>query len=156
MPSLSSSQVGPIERFMAQDHNEVDSWLRQSLKDDGSIDEVAYTRFRERLVRHIALEEKVLLRYARAKTGAPIPFAAALKRDHVNIVRLLASPPTKKIFVAVVEALADHAAFEEGPAGLYATCDEIAGDDAENVVARLRTHPEVAAPRRYEDPEAHR
>jgi hypothetical protein len=48
--------------------------------------------------------------------------------------------------------LGRHNPHEEGPEGLYATCDRLAGDDAGHVVARLRAQPEVPVAKYYDGP----
>jgi hypothetical protein len=51
--------------------------------------------------------------------------------------------PTAAIIATMRGILADHNVLEEGPAGLYATCDEPARSEAEGLLASLRAAPEV-------------
>ncbi len=152
MPSPSST-VGPIEHFMTQDHVRLDRLLAEAERDDGTIDTDVYAQFRHDLLRHIAMEEKVLLRYARAKrAGEPLEVAAALRRDHGEIAKLLVRTPTPAILASLRELLGQHNPLEEGPGGLYATCDAIAAEEALDVVDKLRAQPDVPVARYYDGP----
>jgi hypothetical protein len=118
-----------------------------------SIDTDAYARFRHDLLRHIAMEEKVLLPDARARRGgAPLEMAARLRADHGAIAKLLVPTPTHAIVDTLRAILARHNVFEEGPLGLYAVCDALAGDDAPAVVERLRAQPSVPVAKHYDGP----
>jgi hypothetical protein len=151
-PSASPT-VGAIERFMVEDHTRVDHLMSASEKNDGTIDPDAYPKFRHDLLRHIAMEEKVLLPYARTKRcGEALPTAASLHADHGEIAKLLVRSPTPSILAALRELLGRHNALEEGPRGLYSTCDDLAGDEAASVVQRLRAQPGVPLAKYYDGP----
>jgi hypothetical protein len=130
---------------MVADHARLDRQLSLSARKDGSIDEEAYAVFRHDLLRHIAMEGKVLLPFARVRRGGePLPVATALRADHGAIAQLLVRSPTAGIVNELRELLGRHNALEEGPDGLYATCDALGGGDAELVVARLPRATECA------------
>jgi hypothetical protein len=144
--------VGAIERFMVEDHVRLDRLLAAATSVD-PIDEVGYARFRHDLLRHIAMEEKVLLPYARFKRGGePLPTASALRADHGKIAKLLVRSPTMPLVDRLRELLARHNPLEEGAAGLYAECDALAGDEAETVVMLLRDQPMVPVAKYYDGP----
>ena len=144
MSSSSCSAVGPIERFMTEDHTGVDRWLATCERPDGTVEPETYARLRHDLLRHIGMEEKVLLPYARSKSGGePLPFAGALRADHGEIAKLLVQSPTPAIVAALRALLGRHNPLEEGPGGLYAACDGLAGNEAIEVVERLRAQPSV-------------
>jgi hypothetical protein len=131
--------VGPIERFMVEDHARLDRLLDAALEADGAIDLGLFAQFRRGLLRHIAMEERVLLPYARAKQGGrPLPIACSLRIDHGLISKALAGSPTLTGIRALCEILNQHNPLEEGPGGLYAICDGLAGEEAPAVVAQLR------------------
>jgi hypothetical protein len=144
--------VGPIERFMVEDHVRLDRLLEAATAAE-AVDAAAYARFRHDLLRHIAMEEKVLLPDARTRRGgAPLEVAAALREDHGAIAKLLVRSPTLPIVDSLRQLLARHNAIEEGPNGLYATCDALAGAEAPAVVARLRAQPPVPVAAYYDGP----
>lgn len=144
---------GFIESFMTSDHADIDRVLAASERPDGTIDEGNYTRFRHDLLRHIGMEEKVLLPFARAhRGGRPLDVSAQLRRDHGEIARLLVGSPSAVRLSALRQVLGRHNPLEEGPAGLYAQCDALAGADGERVVAKLRAQPNVPLAPYYDGP----
>ena len=147
------AQIGPIERFMVEDHARLDRLLAASERPDGAIDEVTYTRFRHDLLRHIGMEEKILFPFARARRdGEPLEIAAQLRRDHGEIARLLVGSPSTTRIRSLRAILGRHNALEEGAAGIYASCDTFAGVEADEVVARLGAQPEVPLAPYYDGP----
>jgi hypothetical protein len=144
--------IGPIEAFMTCDHVELDRLLRASEKVDGTIDHETYTRFRGGLLRHIAMEEKVLLPFARVRRGEPLALAPQLRADHGEIAKLLVRTPTGSIIESLRVLLATHNPIEEGPEGLYARCDALAGDDGLEVVVKLQAQPAVPLAKYYDGP----
>lgn len=145
-------EIGPIEAFMTRDHVELDRLLTEAERPDGAIDDDAYTRFREGLLRHIGMEEKVLLPFARDRLGGPLRVAAQLRVDHSAIAKLLVRSPSPSIIASLRELLATHNTIEEGPSGLYAVCDAIAKDEAGEIVRRLRAQPRVPLAKYYDGP----
>jgi hypothetical protein len=145
--------IGPIERFMVEDHVRLDGLLAAAERPDGTVDEIVFARFRHDLLRHIAMEEKTLLPYARSKRGGePLPMATSLRADHGIIARLLVRAPTAERIASLRAVLVRHNPLEEGAGGLYAICDELAGEEAPAVVARLRAQPDVPVAKYYEGP----
>jgi hypothetical protein len=152
-----SELVGPIEQLMTADHAALDRLLADSEREDGSFEERTYTRFRQGLLRHIAMEEKVLLPFARSRRqDAPLPMAAQLRRDHGEIAKLLVRSPSAGSLAVLREILGRHNPLEEGPAGLYAACDALcSGDDARVLVERLHAQPSVPLAPYYDGPAHH-
>jgi len=149
--------VSDIEAFMTADHARLDALLQRAEREDGTIDVAVYAEFRSGLLRHIGMEEKVLLPFARARRdGEPLAVAKPLRRDHGQIAKLLVPTPDRSICDALRALLGTHNALEEGPEGLYATCDALAGPEAAVVVARLRAQPEVPVAKHYDGPLLHR
>lgn len=144
--------VGPITRFMVDDHVRLDHLLETATR-SAEIDPATYAQFRHDLLRHISMEEKVLLPFARERRGGvPLPLARALRDEHGRIAQLLVRSPTPALVDRLCELLALHNPLEEGPDGLYATCDALAGADVEHVVARLRSVPRVPVAKYYDGP----
>lgn len=136
--------TGPIYRFLADDHVRLDGLLRCAVADPAHIDRAAYAEFRAGLLKHIGMEEKILLPAAqRARGGQPLDIAAKLRLDHGAIAALLVPTPTPAIVAALRRILADHNVIEEDRGGLYDTCDEILAAEADKILARLRAAPEV-------------
>src|SRR5512143_4034956 len=135
---------GPISRLLADDHLRLDALLTRATSRPGEIDQIAYAEFRAGLLRHIGMEEKILLPAAqRARGGEPLPIAAKLRLDHGALAALLVPTPTPTIVAALRRILSTHNAVEEGPGGVYAACEQLVGADAEALLAQLRAAPEV-------------
>lgn len=144
---------GPIERFMADDHARLAALLERAVADPERIDHVAYGEFRAGLLRHIGMEEKLLLPAAkRLSGGRPPAMADRLRLDHGALTALLVPTPTPAIVGAIRGVLACHNAIEEGPQGLYARCDALAGAEAQRLVSRLRESPAVPVRPYNDDP----
>jgi hypothetical protein len=135
---------GPIEQFMMQEHVWVD-WRIDACLRRGAVDVAVFGEIRHELLRHIAMEEKVLLPFARARRGGvPLDLAGPLCAEHRVISQLLIRPPTAANLASLVELLGAHQRLEEGPSGLYAACDELANEEeAGQLVERLRKLPRV-------------
>jgi hypothetical protein len=144
--------MGPIERWLTEDHRRLEALLERSRH--GRIDEESYATFRKDLLRHIAIEEKVLLPFLRSRTE--VPMAAALRRDHAEIASLLVVPPSEKVIARLTAALERHNPLEEGEAGLYALCDRVAGDEADALLERARAVPPVRVSPYSTDPRIRR
>jgi hypothetical protein len=136
--------MGSIYRFLAGDHARLDALLQQAFADPNQIDLEAYGQFRAGLLRHIAMEEKILLPAAqKARGGEPLQIAAKLRLDHGALAALLVPSPTTAIAASLRAILAAHNPLEEGPGGLYQTCEALLAAESEDTIAKLRSMPEV-------------
>jgi hypothetical protein len=135
---------GPVACFLAEDHKRLGALLQRAAAHPAEIDRAAYAEFRAGLLKHIGMEEKILLPAAqRARGGEPLPIAAKLRLDHGALAALLVPTPTPAIIAALRAILAAHNTTEEGPGGVYEVCEQLAGPEAEALLARLRAAPEV-------------
>ncbi len=135
---------GPICRFLAGDHRRLDGLLQRAAADPECIDRRIYAEFRAGLLKHIGMEEKILLPAAqRARGGEPLPTAAKLRLDHGALAALLVPTPTPQIVAAIRTILAAHNPVEEGPGGVYDVCEQLAAGEGDALLARLRAAPEV-------------
>jgi hypothetical protein len=135
---------GPLFCFLAGDHARLDGLLRRAMTEASTIDRAAYAEFRAGLLKHISLEEKILLPAAqRWQGGDPLPMAAKLRLDHGALAALLVPTPTPAIITAIRTVLAAHNAVEEGPGGVYERCEQLAGAEADALLAQLQAAPEV-------------
>lgn len=137
-------KAGVLTEFLVKDHRRLDGLFQAAVARPGSIDDRAYVQFRAGLLRHIGMEEKILLPAAqRQRRGEPLPIAAKLRLDHGALASLLMPTPTAAILVAIQNILVNHNVLEEGAGGLYETCDALAGPEAESTLATLRAAPDV-------------
>jgi hypothetical protein len=135
---------GPLTNFLAGDHARLDGLLQRAMAAGGAVDRAAYAEFRAGLLRHISLEEKILLPAAqRWQGGDPLPLAAKLRLDHGALTALLVPTPTPAIVAAIRTVLVAHNALEEGPGGVYERCEQLAGAEADALLAQLQAAPTV-------------
>jgi hypothetical protein len=140
-----NEKAGPITDFLVTDHGRLEGLLQAAVAQAGSVDQGTYDQFRAGLLRHIGMEEKILLPAAqRLQGGEPLSIAAKLRLDHGAIASLLMPPPTAAVIAKIRAVLQVHNTIEEGPGGLYQTCDELAGSEAAQLLAKLQAAPELA------------
>jgi hypothetical protein len=133
-----------IYRYLADDHRRLNALLDRAAGDPENIDASAYARFRAGLLKHIGMEEKVLLPAARRQRGGePLPVALRLRLDHGALTALLVPSPTAKVVVAIRAVLEAHNPIEEDPGGVYDQCEELAGAEADQILYQLRNYAEV-------------
>jgi len=136
---------GPIARYLTDDHARLDALLRRAVAQPSAIDRTAYAEFRAGLLRHIGMEEKILLPAAkRARGGAALPVAVTLRLHHGALAALLVPTPTARIADAIRTILVAHNPLEEGPGGAYAACERLAGPEGDALLATLRAAPAVS------------
>lgn len=140
-----SEQARPITDFLVDDHRRLESLLQQAVAQADHVDQGAYAQFRAGLLRHIGMEEKILIPAAqRLRGGEPLSIASKLRLDHGALGTLLIPTPTAAVIASIRGILKEHNVLEEGPGGLYETCDELAGAEAAQLLAKLQAAPEVA------------
>ena len=136
---------GPISRWLSGDHARLDTLLARAVGSAG-VDPAPYAEFRRGLLRHVGIEEKILLPAAqRARGSEPLALAARLRLDHGAIAALLVPTPTPAIAATLRTILTAHDALEEEPGGLYETCDALLAADAAGIVHAMASSPEVKA-----------
>lgn len=144
---------GQLYRFLADDHARLDALLQRTIASPGEINRAAYAEFRTGLLKHISMEEKILLPSARrARGGEPLPFAAKLRLDHSALAMLLVPTPTPAIIATLRAVLTAHNAIEEGPDGVYTTCEQLVGAEADTLLAQLRAAAEVPVAQHADGP----
>lgn len=145
MKPRESQQAGPITDFLLEDHGRLEGLLQSAVAQAGSVDQGTYDQFRAGLLRHIGMEEKILLPAAqRLRGGEALPIASKLRLDHGAIASLLMPPPTASIIATIRAVLEVHNTIEEGPGGLYEICDALAGSESAQLLAKLQAAPELA------------
>lgn len=135
---------GPVTAYLGEDHARLDRLLAQAVRDPGALDLDAYGAFRAGLLRHIALEEKVVFPALRAARGGEHhPDWRRLRIDHGAITSLLVPPPTAALVAELRSILEPHNALEEGPGALYAAADALDREAVEAIVRAMRAYPPV-------------
>jgi hypothetical protein len=124
--------MGIVQQYLAEDHARLDALLQRAMDKQEKIDHQAYTEFRRGLLRHIAMEEKVLFpTIQRLRSGTPLPLTDKLRLEHGALGTLIMPTPTRAILIS-------HNGLEEGPEGVYAQCEQVPGVKVEELVPRLQ------------------
>ena len=146
MSPPSPGPAGPIAQWLTADHARLDALLDRATADAAGLDVSAYAEFRSALLRHIGIEEKLLLpAVQRAQGGSPLAVAARLRLDHGALAALLVPTPTPGVMSTIRHILGNHNALEEAGDGAYAAWDRLLGDTAEGLVREMAAYPAVPA-----------
>jgi len=140
--------------YLAQDHDRLDALLHRAARDPERVDRVPYDEFRPGLLRHIGIEEKIVLpAIARFQNGRQSADAERLRLDHGALAALMVPPPSAAILRTIFSILAVHNPLEEGDGGIYRLLDELAGFEAEELLRKMKSAPEVPVMPYNERPE---
>jgi hypothetical protein len=146
--------VGPIYRYLEEDHNRLDGFLRRSITPSGEVDRDSWDLFRGGLLRHIGIEERILLPAAtRRGGGSPPGVAERMRLDHGALAALMLPPPTRALIRTVQSILRVHNALEEQEGGLYQVCEQLIGPEAKGLLAQITSAPAVPLTLHNERPE---
>jgi hypothetical protein len=136
--------AGNIHRYLADDHRRLEALLEGAMSDPENIDAAAYAQFRAGLLKHIGMEEKILLPAAQKRRGGqPLSVAARLRLDHGALVALLVPPPTASVVAAIRKILELHDPIEEDAGGMYDQCEAVVGTEVDEILRQLQNYPEV-------------
>lgn len=138
--------TGPIRitDYLRADHERLHALIAGARTLHG-LDHDKYAAFRRALLRHIGIEEKLLLPAARrARGGERISRARELRLDHAALTSLLVPTPDLALCAEIVALLAVHDQKEEGAGGVYAECERLLDpDEALALGAQAAAFPEV-------------
>ena len=136
--------IRPISAFLGEDHLRLDALLARAVATPGTLEREPFDAFRAGLLRHIALEEKILFRALReARGGEPLAVQRRLRVDHGALASLLVPTPTPELVGEIRSILGPHNAVEEGPGGLYEVSDELLAASAGALLERMSAYPAV-------------
>lgn len=140
--SPGTSSKNPLVVFLAAEHVMLDALLAGALSKPGELDRRVYDDFREALLRHVAIEEKILFpAVLEARGGEPLPEAHRLRVEHGALAMLLAAAPTPELALEIRKILVPHNTLEED-GGVYETCEALLADRADEILRRIRQFPE--------------
>jgi hypothetical protein len=145
---------GVLYQYLAGDHDRLDGLLQRAVAAPGVVDPAVYAKFRRGLLRHIALEEKIVLpSITRLQGGRQAAMAERLRLDHGALVALMVPPPSPSIVHTIRVILQIHNALEEQEGGLYLRLEQLAGADNERLAEQLKSAPDVSVLPHNERPE---
>jgi len=130
---------------LQHEHGELLAQLDRCLSPTGELNLRAYEEFRRRQLRHVAIEEKVLLPALARRKKLSAAFQNALHKDHEAIVVLCVTAPNPDFVRDLKELIAWHQKVEEEPNGFYDLFDRHVGDDPQ-VSEALAHLPPISPP----------
>lgn len=146
-----------VTDWLRADHRRLRGLLETATRGP-AIDLAVYAEFRAGLLRHVAIEEKLLLAAARdARGGAPLPRARDLRVDHAALSSLLVPTPTVSIGHEIALLTSSHDAVEEGPGGVYDECEALLTPERTDALAHLaEAYPTPPVAPHFDGPGVHR
>ncbi len=142
---------GKLHKYFTADHRPLDKLLQRATANPDTIDETLYGQFRPGFLKHIAMEEKILLPAAqRYRGGRPLIIAAKIRLDHGAIAAV--PLPSRTIVAALRTILERHDLLEEMPGGSYEECEQLSGDELESLMDTIRKAPDVPPNPYYPNP----
>lgn len=153
MSGTTQRPPGPVTHHLEQDHAVLHALLARAVALPGAVEPAAFAEFRAGILRHIAIEEKLLFpALRRARGGEPHPDWRRLRIDHGAIGSLLVPFPTPELVQELRSILEPHNLVEEGPHGVYADGDLVAAGEAAELIERMRAYPAVRVAPHRDDP----
>jgi hypothetical protein len=135
---------GPLYKFFVGDHRRLEKLLNRAASGGPKYDIAVYSEFRTGLLKHIKMEENIIIPAAqKVRDGKPLAVASKLRLDHGALVALLVSPPSPTIVKAIRGILLDHNRSEESQGGLYDLCERLAGEQVEDLMKKVESVPDV-------------
>jgi len=118
----------------------------------------AFAAFRRGLLRHIAIEEKVLFPAVRkARGGLVLDRAHELRIDHAALTSLLVPTPDLALCHEILSLLSTHDVKEEAVGGVYEECERwLKDDDLILLAEQAASFPEVRVARHFDGPNVYR
>ncbi|HYO76372.1 MAG TPA: hemerythrin domain-containing protein [Thermoanaerobaculia bacterium] len=131
-----------LHEFLSGDHDRLDALLGACLRGAEGTWEASYAEFRAGLLRHMAIEERVLFPELR-KRGVGLQMEQQLHRDHAALAALLVPPPSRVELEQIAAILTAHNDIEENEGGLYELVESLAAEDLGALMTRVHAIPEV-------------
>ncbi len=149
--------MGALADLLAGEHARVDAALAAAVADPARFDAARFEEARAILLRHIGIEEKILLPFAkRARDGEPLPLAKRLRKEHGAIASLLVPTPDAALAGELATLLAAHNPLEEGPGALYDVVETLAGAELPALVDAARAYPPPPLAPHFDGKNVHR
>jgi hypothetical protein len=142
-----------VTEYLVADHQRLHAAFEAATRGP-EVDGQRYAEFRAGLLRHIAIEEKLLLPAARqARDGVPIERAHQLRIEHGAIGSLLVPTPDHALCAELASLLEAHDALEEAEDGVYAECERLIGPEvSQALLERARAFSEVRVAQHFDGP----
>lgn len=137
--------------YLTDDHRRLEALLDEAVREDG-IDMEAYDRFRSGLLRHVSIEEHIVMPLVRERAENGFFALQQIHLEHGAIAALLVPAPDDEL-ITVLRALLDkHNLLEETHNTLYDVLDHCARTDKPELVMHFEMHPDVPLSKHINNP----
>lgn len=127
-----------IHNYFARDHHRLDTLFNKAIANPLKVDKESYHQFRQGLLTHIKMEEKILFKMAQAENkGELLPLQAQLRLEHGAITTLMVCEPTKDVIKVTRFLLNIHNDSEEREGGMYDQCEMMTEKKKEVLIQSL-------------------
>lgn len=135
---------GKIYQYLADDHDRLDDYFSKANANPNEINMEYYDKFRYGLLRHIGIEEKIILpSITKYQNGKPADITEQLRLDHSAIATMFVPPPDQSIIATIEGILKVHNPMEEDEGGLYDILERLAGADYDMLLEKMIATPDV-------------
>lgn len=148
---MSEQARAALRAWLSRDHAEIDALLRAAV-DAEPFDAASFAEFRERLLRHIGIEERLLFPAAKRANADQLPTGASeLRIDHAALTTLLVPTPDRALALEIVGLLARHNELEECSGGVYDRCLALLHEQAAKALLHAATERRPVPTTKYFD-----
>lgn len=146
-----------VTDYLALDHQRLHALLAAAHAADG-FDSAAFAEFRRGLLRHVAIEEKLVLPLLKSDADRELlERVHDLRVDHAALTSLLVATPDRALCREIDGLLRAHDAKEEGLEGVYAACERaLSPATSAALTLEARALPEVRVAPHTDNPRAPR
>jgi hypothetical protein len=135
---------GPLYQFFVDDHRRLEKLLIRAISRPNEYDLVAYAQFRSGLLKHIKIEETVVIPEAtKVREGKPLPVGEKVRLEHGALAALLVPPPSDAIVKTIRSILISHHRLEENQGGLYDLCERLSAAHLEELMEKIHSVSDV-------------
>lgn len=128
----------PLHHFFTTDHHRIDSLLNKACEEHGTINADYYNQFREGLLRHIKMEEKIFFPAAKKIDPALMDeLIPKYRLEHGALTALMVPPPDASLIKVIRYLLEKHDAAEEDPGGMYDVCEALTHEQTDDLLEQL-------------------
>ena len=139
------SKSGRLYSFFAGDHDRIDDLFKLATQVKEAVDLGLYEQFRGGLLRHIGMEERILIPAAQRASGdKKLAVVEKIRLDHGAIAALLVPKPIPLVLSALKAILTKHNELEEQSGGLYEVCEQLTENELDRLMKQLAEVAEVS------------
>lgn len=144
-----STRFPQVSDILEKQHRCIEQLFLTATSDPDIVDTTGYDQFRATILRHIAIEENVVLPLLRKHLPGGFPMELQLRMEHDAIAALCVLPPKSTVIFSLQGLIIRHNRLEEAHGTLYDLLDDCARREEEAEVCRQLTDFQQTVPPKY-------